>query len=231
MLKFAKSAPYIPDPVRSRPNILDEDRARATEDPPQVVPFHCKPWLDGQAIGWTLFYGYVTPIGILGVGDGKIEVENLYQLTRETNQERVVDQFARGHFGIGSGYRLRTPLGMVSLILPPTNPPPGLDTVTGIIETDWYPRQIFLVFRAPEKGVRISLDYKMELARIVVIPRLEGQKAEPLSSEELEIMREEALKYRQEEKNTSTRWQAESGDWFTHLYKEWSHRYRKDLGE
>jgi len=57
MLKFSKSAPYIPDPVRARPEISDEDRARAAENPPQVVPFHCKPWLDGQALGWTLFYG------------------------------------------------------------------------------------------------------------------------------------------------------------------------------
>jgi len=231
MLKFAKSAPYIPDPVRSRPNISDEDRARAAEEPPQVVPFHCKPWVDGQSIGWTLFYGYVTSITILGMGDGKIEVENLFQLTRETNQERVVDQFAHGHFGIGTGYRLRTPPGMVSLILPPTTPPPGLVTVTGVIETDWYPRQLFLVFRAPEKGTRISLDYKMELARVIVIPRQEGQKAEPLSPEELAALREEARQYREEEKITRSRWRAASGDSFTHIYKEWSQRFRKDLSE
>lgn len=228
MFKFAKSAPYIPDPARSRPNISDEDRARAAEDPPQVVPFHCKPWVDGQSIGWTLFYGYITPIAIMGVGGGEIEVENLSQLSRETNQDRVVDQFARGHFGIGTGYRLRTPPGLVSLILPPPNPPPGLVTVTGVIETDWYPRQVFLVFQAPQKGMRIALDYKMELARVIVVPRQEGQKAEPLSTQELEAMREEARQYGEEEKRTGTRWKAASGDSFTHLYKEWAQRYRKD---
>ncbi|GAB4580970.1 MAG: hypothetical protein Fur0022_37150 [Anaerolineales bacterium] len=231
MLKFSKAAPYIPDPARSRPNITDEDRARAVEDPPQVVPFQCKPWVDGQSIGWTLYYGYITPIGIYGLGEGKIEVENLFQLVRETNQERVVDQFARGHFGIGTGYRLRTPPGFVSLILPPAHPPEGLVTLTGIIETDWYPRQLFLVFRAPEKGVRVSLDYKMEIARVVVIPRMEGQKAEPLSAEELEAIREDARRYKEEETTTPTRWKAASGDTFTHLYKEWSQRYRKEHAE
>ncbi|HNB54057.1 MAG TPA: DUF6065 family protein, partial [Anaerolineales bacterium] len=220
MLKFAKAAPYMPDPARSRPNISDEDRTRATEVPPQVVPFQCKPWLDGQAVGWTLFYGYVTPIGILGVGEGKIEVENLFQLTRETNQERVVDQFARGHFGIGTGYTLRTPPGFVSLILPPSTPPPGLETVSGVIETDWYPRSLFLVFRTPEKGVRLSLDYKMELARVVVIPRMDGQKAEAMSPEEWQAVRAEARAYQEEEKTTPSRWKAASGDAFTHLYKE-----------
>lgn len=231
MLKFAKAAPYIPDPARTRPNISEEDRARAAETPPHVVPFHCKPWVDGQSVGWTLFYGYVTPITVVGVGDGKIEVENRSQLVRETNQERVVDQFAQGHFGIGVGYWLRTPPGFVCLILPPTNPPPGLVTLTGVVETDWYPRPLFLVFRVPEKGVRIQLDYKMELARVVVVPRMEGQNAEPFSPEEWETIRAEARAYQAEEKSSATRWKAASGDSFTHVYKEWSRRFRQGLGE
>jgi len=142
-----------------------------------------------------------------------------------------VDQFARGHFGLGSGYTLHTPPGWVSLILPPTSPPPGLVTLTGVIETDWYPRQLFLVFRAPETGTRVFLDHKMELARVVVIPRQEGQKAEPLSPEELAELREAERRYLKEEKITPTRWRAASGDSFTHLYKGWAQRFRKETSE
>ncbi|RMG89597.1 MAG: hypothetical protein D6706_21055 [Chloroflexi bacterium] len=227
MLKFAKSTPYIPDPARSRPLVTDMDKARAAETPPHPVPFHCKPWVDGQTAGWTLFYGYLTPVTIVGEENGRITVKNLDQLAAETGQPRVIDQFAAGHFGIGSGYTLRTPEGFVSLILPPTHPPNGLETVIGIIETDWYPRQLFLVFRVPPPGTQISLDYQAELARVVIIPRQEQLTAQPMTETELETLRAQEAAYLAEEQETPTRWTAASGDSFTHLYKIWSGRHRQ----
>jgi hypothetical protein len=227
MLKFAKSAPYIPDPVRSRPLITPEQKEKAAAAPPHVVPFHCKPWVDGQTVGWTLFYGYLTPVTIVGQENGRIQVHNLEQLTRETNQPRIIDQFANGHFGIGSGYILQTPPGIVSLLIPSTNAPTGLETVTGVIETDWYPRQLFLVFKVPSPGVEIYLDYKVELARVVLIPRHEQLEAQPMTEDELRALQGREQQYVEEERLTPTRWTAVSGDSFTHLYKNWSNRYRK----
>ncbi|MCB0036454.1 MAG: hypothetical protein KDE51_20620 [Anaerolineales bacterium] len=227
MLKFAKSPVYIPDPARPRPLITEDDKQRAAADPPWPVPFHCKPWVDGQTVGWTLFYGYLTPITIIGLENGRVEVENLAELTRETQQPRVIDQFAERHFGLSSGYYLQTPQGMVSLLVPALRAPAGLELLTGVIETDWYPRPIFLVYKAPTTGVRIALEYKMELARVVVIPRHEGFKAEALDAAELETLAEQEKRYKEEEKTTPTRWQAATGDSFTHLYKVWSKRFRE----
>ena len=226
MLKFAKSAPYIPDPARSRPFITEQDKERAAQDPPAAVPFHCKPWVDGQTVGWTLFYGYLTSVTVVGLGNGRIEVRNLEQLAQETNQPRVIDQFAHGHFGLGSGYTLQTPSGFVSMLVPATQSPSGLQALTGVIETDWYPRQLFLVFKAPPAGMEIVLDYKAELARVVVIPRHEGLEAQPLTDAELAVVQEQEAAYLAEEKSTPTRWTAASGDSFTHLYKTWANRYR-----
>jgi hypothetical protein len=188
MLKFAKAAPYIPDPVRSRPLITDDDKERGSLDPPYPVPYLCKPWADGQRVGWTLFYGFLTPITIVGLGDGRAEILNKEELARETNQKRVGDHFAPGYVGLGIGYTLKTPPGFVSLIIPPTQPPSGLETVPFIVESDWYPRQIFLVFRVPSAGVQIPLDHKDELARVVVVPIHEQLTADPMSAEEFEAL-------------------------------------------
>ena len=226
MLKFAKKPIYIPDPARPRPVITDEQKAHAAEEPPRPVPFHCKPWVDGQTVGWTLFYGYLTPVTIVGGENGRIEIENLAELARETNQPKVIDQFAADHFGISAGYYLQTPPGFVSLLIPALRSPAGLRVVSGLIETDWYPRPIFIVFERPAAGECIQLEYRMELARVVVVPRHEGLKAEPLDEAELAQLdaREEA--YLAEEKSTDQVWQAATGDSFTHLYKMWSKRFR-----
>jgi hypothetical protein len=227
MLKFAKAAPYIPDPVRSRPLITDDDKERGSHDPPYPVPYLCKPWADGQRVGWTLFYGFLTPITIVGLGDGRAEILNKEELARETNQKRVGDHFAPGYVGLGIGYTLKTPPGFVSLIIPPTQPPSGLETVPFIVESDWYPRQIFLVFRVPSAGVQIPLDHKDELARVVVVPRHEQLTAEQMSADVVDALEQQRLTYLEEEKTTPTRWVAATGDPFTRLYKEWSKRYRK----
>lgn len=227
-LKFAKSVPYIPDPVRSKPLITDEQRALAAQEPPVVVPFHCKPWVDGQTMGWTLFYGYLTPVTIRLGDNGRIAVENGAQLAAETGQPRIIDQFAQGHFGIGSGYTLQTPPGFVSLLLPATQPPPGLHALTGVIETDWYPRQLFLVFQTPAPGVAIFLDRGMALARVVVVPRGDGWQLRPFTPAELADVQAREAAYIAEEQSTPSRWQDASGATFTHLYKQWSRQQQQE---
>jgi hypothetical protein len=174
-----------------------------------------------------LFYGFLTTITFVGLGNGGAEILNKEELARETNQKRVGDHFTPGYVGLGVGYTLKTPPGFVCLIIPPTRPPDGLETVPFVIESDWYPNQIFLVFRVPPAGVRVSLDHKDELARVVVVPRHEKLTAEPMSAEELAETAEKRKTYLEEEMVTPSLWFAATGDPFTHLYKEWSKAYRK----
>ncbi len=227
MLKFRKTVPYIPDPVRCKPQISEEDKRLGSQIPPHAVPYHCKPWVDGQTIGWTLFYGYLSSVAIRGNEDGGIDVDNLEQLTKETQQADIISQFAKGHFGIGSGYTLSTLPDISTLILPVSSSPPGLEAIVGLIETDWYPRQIFLVFKVPQPGVEILLEHKTPLARVVMTPRFDELTAQPMTAEEIEEIEGRRQAYLADESTSDSRWVDAAGNSFTHVYKQWSKRHRK----
>lgn len=230
MLRFAKSAPYIPDPQPSRPVLGAAERRQAAARPPEAAPQHCKPWTDGQALGWILAYGFLSPITIHSDGV-RITVDGLDQLAAETQQERIVDQFAADHFGIGSGYTLRTPPGYGSLLLPPPaapSQPPVLEVVSGFLESDWYPRQLFVVFRVPPAGNSVTLDHGSPLARVVVAPYQSSLSAEPLDAAALAELDDELARYLAEEQTTDSRWTAAGGTQFTHLYRQWSARRRRE---
>lgn len=225
LLKFAKSVPYLIDPAPARPPITEDQKRAAAEQPPRVIPHHCKPWVDGQSVGWVLSYGYITPVAIRTAANGRIDVENGARLVEETQQPRIIDQFADEHFGIGTGLTLRTPPGFVSMIIPAINPPSQLRALTGILETDWYPRQLFLVFELPTPAMTIRLDRGMSLARVVVIPRQIGVAATPVDPTELADIQTAAEAYVTAEARSPSRWTAAGGDTFTHLYKQWSQQW------
>jgi hypothetical protein len=167
MLQFAKALPYLPDP---RPLVVPEPGTAELVAGWQL-------WDTGSPFGWMLSYGYLTAVTVTADGKGGLVVENAAELTRETGQARTLDQFAPGHFGLACGYTLKTPAGLGSLILPAASPPDGLQAVTGIVETDWYPRQLFLVFRVPDAGRRVKLARGAELARLILVARDDDEDA------------------------------------------------------
>lgn len=227
MLKFIKAAPYFPDLSPATPFVTPEDRERAAQEPPEAVPYHCKPWIDGQSLGYTVRYGYLTPVTIVGLGNDEVRFDNADATARERpNNKPVVEMFARGHFGFASGYILKTPPGYVSLVLPPNNPPPNLHMLTAVIETDWYPKPVFLVFATPPRDVSITLDYQTELARVVVIPRPKREKAQPLTEADLAEYDAANAAYKAESQSLEG-WRDVHGYKFTHLYKVWSQRNRR----
>ncbi|MFZ0549033.1 MAG: DUF6065 family protein [Candidatus Promineifilaceae bacterium] len=226
MIQFTKAAAYIPDPVRSRPVITDEDKALAAEDPPYPVRLHCKPWMDGQSVGWTLFYGYLTPITVVGLGDGDFRVENLEQLKAESQVDNIIMPLVGGYFGMpATGYTFLTQPGIISLILPAPNAPPDLHLEPGIIETDWYPLEMPAVFKVPPKGEAVTLDYKMEIARLVPIPRLESMTLTPMAEDDLNAL----LKRRQEYIEDRGKYHGKTVQMgvIKQSYKKWSAEYRR----
>ncbi|MBP7998472.1 MAG: hypothetical protein KA314_26915 [Chloroflexi bacterium] len=224
MLKFNKFALYCPDPAPAKPLITEEQRMRAAATPPEIVPFHCKPWLDGQNIGYTLFYGFITPITISNNG-GELVVGNLEQLKKEFGGKSPLDQFDRTHFLIDPGLVLKTAPGQVCLIIPANNPPALLQPLTAVIETDWYPNPIFLVFRLPEEGQVIHLDYRAELVRVVVTPRPQRTAALPMDEADLLMYDRQHAQYKAEKKATTSRWRDGKGRVRTQMYHTWSRRY------
>ena len=227
MIQFTKAAAYIPDPVRSRPLITDQDKALAAVDPPYPVRLHCKPWMDGQSVGWTLFYGYLTSITIVGLSDGGYHVENLEQLQAESQVDNIIMPLVGGYFGIpATGYTFLTQPGYISLILPPTNPPPGLELEPGIIETDWYPLEMPAVFKVPPAGESVTLDYKMQIARLVAIPRLEKMTLRPIAEDDLTELMERRQRYIEERGKYHGK-AVQMGGVIKQSYKKWSADYRR----
>ena len=220
--------PYLPDPVRSHVVVSEEDKARAAENPPHAVPFHCKPWVDAAVLGWTLFYGYLTPITITGTENNGFDVTNRIQLNQE-GRFNVIDIAARGYFSLFTGYYLQTPPGYVSLFLPSTEPPPGLEMVSAVVETDWWPRELFLIFRMPALGEQIQLDYQTQLGRVVVVPRHEDLTVETIADADFEKIRAFEEAYMNTWKSSPYRWETADGRIASHFYRFYSRQYRQQL--
>ena len=233
MIQFTKAAVYIPDPVRSKPPITDKDKALAAEEPPWAVRLFCKPWMDTQSVGWTIFYGYLTSITIVGLGNGQYRIENLEQLQAESKVDNIFMPLAGVDLvGIpATGYTFLTQPGYISMILPPNNPPPGWVVEPGVIETDWYPMEMAVVFRVPPEGESITLDYKMEIARIVPIPRLERMKMTPMTEENLAELMERRERYIEErDKFHGKPARADHGPVvLKQSYNKWSLDFRRNL--
>lgn len=227
MIQFTKVADYIPDPMPSRPVITAEDKALAAADPPYPIRLHCKPWMDAQSVGWTLFYGYLTSITVTGLGDGDFHVENLEQLQAESRVDNIIMPLVGGFFGIpATGYTFLTQPGYISLILPAPQAPPGLQLESGIIETDWYPLEMPAVFKVPPKGESVTLDYNMAIARLVPIPRLAKITMTPMAEDDLAMLLERRQKY-MEERGKYHGMTVQMGGVIKKSYHKWSAEFRR----
>lgn len=225
MLRFTKSLPYLPDLARPRPFITEVDKARAAADPPFPVPFHCKPWMDGQTIGWTLFYGYRTAVYLHRLGGGEVVVANGAQLDEERGRPGTLT-ISGDRVRLETGYVLGSPAGLASLLIPANRPVMGLRLELACLETEEQYQPVSLVFRVVN-DVEAVLAAGVELARVVLVPR-PAEPARPLAGAELAALHERAANYRAEEQTTATRWTAATGDSFTHLYRVWSRRARSE---
>jgi hypothetical protein len=195
MLRFAKSLPYLPDLAVPRPLISEQDKARAAAEPPLPVPFHCKPWVDGQTIGWTLFYGYRTAVKLRRAAGGGVVIENGEALDAESGRRDTLILTEHG-LRLETGYALCSPAGLITLIIPANRPVGGLVWEMACLETEEQYQPVSLVFRI-ETATEIVLAAGVELARAVLIPRPELLPAAgPLDGDELAALRRGEGAYR-----------------------------------
>ncbi len=231
MIKYHKSFVYLPDPTRSRPNIPESHRKLAAQSPPMPLPLHCKPWMDEQLLGWTFYYGYLTSIKLIGLPDGKVEVENMERLQTESKVDDIFrTNFFGGYVGISAtGYSISTPPGIVSLMMPATNPPSELITLPAILETDWYPRELVALFQAPGVGEQVSIQYGDELVRILPIPRIDEEEGlEQMTDEEAAELLARREIYAEDER-TAKGQMTQSGGRLKRVYPRWSRKYGEKL--
>ncbi|MGH2537593.1 MAG: hypothetical protein ACRDHL_09390 [Candidatus Promineifilaceae bacterium] len=207
--------------------MTEADRQRAAEQPPHPVPFHCKPWLDGQSAGWTLLFGYRAGVTLRAGGDGRLDIVNKEALAAEAGGLPIRPLAAGQFFEIVTSYRLSTEPSEVCLLIAANRPPTGLELAPSLWEANRPGEQLRLAFRWPAAGSQVALDAESELARVILLQRRHHRVSRALAAAEQEALNAREAAYLAAEQATPSRWQAANGETFTHLYKEWSARLRR----
>lgn len=146
-----------------------------TRDVPQ--PWHCKPFSDAAGYGLELVFSWKTPCRVSlkrgrPVWSGDLEAE----LPPDAPPGwRPFSVFSPGHFGFSPLMDLQVPDGMGLFVLP--HPRCLMDTsgtapvaIPGLLETHWWPRPFFLVFKAPAPRKVIEFNYGDPIAQLLVVP-------------------------------------------------------------
>ncbi len=195
-------------------------------------PWHCKPFVDGNTMGFELLWGLASTVRITGDGTTAV-VAGDYQ--RETGNPATISQFAPGHYGINSQYALKMPAGWGGLVLPHpafSADPYGSDMpaiVPGLLEFAWWPHLFFVVARVPPAGVTHAFRYGEPFAQVIPVPLDSGDYTlRPMDDDERRAGKEADAFIRGRYRAISTRnWTTGDGFNFGNIYKVLSRRFRR----
>lgn len=148
----------------------------ATRDLPQ--PWHCKPFVDAATQGIEIYFNWKTECRVSmrrgrPVWSGNLDAE----IPKDAPESwQPFSAFAPGYFSMSSMLDIEAPEGMGLLILPhsrfftdTTGTAPC--AVPGLIESDWWPRIFFIVFKAPTPGRPVIFRHGDPIAQILAVPR------------------------------------------------------------
>ena len=150
-----------------------EQIKKAKDRPQPALPQHCTPWVYAESFGIVIKFCLPVIAKVIGLGQGKIRIEYDSSFD-DIFGFKVIDHFAPGHFGVSTGYRFKTENEIGVLLKPLPNNRSDLDGVLeGFIETWWFPKPLFLVYKAPEKNQELVFNPGAKLA--IAIPMLKGK--------------------------------------------------------
>lgn len=155
-------------------------------------PWHCKPFVDGSTYGLELIYPFDTEC-IVTTKNDELIFDGDFTAERDLigqQWERPFSSFAPHHFGFTSSLDLLTPDGYGTMILPHpryytdrTNTVPL--AVGGFIESDFWPRVFFVVFKSPHEGQSYIFRKGEPYAQILILPKSPTYSIEPMTEEEI----------------------------------------------
>lgn len=160
----------------------------ATHDVPQ--PWHCKPYNDAATYGLEIRFSWKTQCQVslkrgCPVWSGDLTQELPPDAPPAWHPFSV---FAPGYFGLSPLLDIEVPDGMGLFILP--HPRCVADTsgtapiaIPGIVETHWWPRPFFLVFKAPVARQTIEFKYGDPIAQLIVVPVNERYEIEEMDAD------------------------------------------------
>jgi tetratricopeptide (TPR) repeat protein len=174
---YAKWAP--PQPIRLA-NVNWAGAPVKMQDGNDPQPWHCLPFVEGSTYGLEVVYPYETECQVVNAG-GTIHFE--FDFAKEPGGELFGTEFlafspvnASKYYLFSSRMDVQCPPGYVLR----TEPHPRYFTdetrtvplpMIGHLQNEWYPRKLFMVFRAPFPGERHIFRKGEPFAQILFVPQ------------------------------------------------------------
>jgi hypothetical protein len=166
---------------------------------PYPIPESCKPYLDANAMGFSL--KTVLPLVFAKNADGVVlpearvalkylEADVLERIEHHTRRifkhesefRHVVQpygSFTDEYFSMRTGFWVQTPPGINTVLAAPVNQPGPLRIVTGSIETDWHHYKLFVVAEVPQfDGPVLFIEPDTVIAQMYFVSRVANETAE-----------------------------------------------------
>jgi hypothetical protein len=223
-IKYLCPDDSFPPLQQVRPVISEDEQARKRRQPPAAVPSHCKPFLDAASYGVLVPFGYHAVLRVTGREGSLPDVKASFEPGRPAYPEHdIVAAFAQNYFSIATRYIVRTEPGVGLLTLPPPEGHPRKgEVVRGLLESWWFPKGLFVVFRAPAPGETMEFRRGDPLCVLVPAPCVDVE-AEPMSQPEFMALLSEQKEYeRYREEHPEIAWRSDMGFEFDSRYKIFS---------
>lgn len=225
--------------VKPRPIRLDVPGWAGQKNYDVGQSWHCKPFIDGSTYGLELVYPFDTECTVT-TKDGQLVFTGDFTEERKLigqDWERPFSSFAPFHFGFTSSLDLSTPEGYGTMILPHprfytdhtgTVPVP----VGGFIESDFWPRVFFIVFKSPLEGQTYIFRKGEGYAQILILPKSPKYNITQMSKEEAAKRQEMEQILSDHAAAVATRtWQTINHETFDNKYKVLSNIAKKGGAE
>lgn len=160
----------------------------------KAQPWHCQPFVDGSIYGLELTYPFSTECHAV-MRDGKMCFEGDFTIENEITKPQGVTLppfacFADGHFGMTSCLDIEVPDAQVLRL--ESHPRFYTDTtgtvpcvVPGHLQTSWWPKIFFVVFKNPAEGQRYIFRSNEPYAQVLIIPKKVSYDIEKMTDKEV----------------------------------------------
>lgn len=184
-------------------------------------PWHCIPFVEGNTYGLELIYAYEKEQRVTKK-DGKIVFSN----------ELSFKCFADNHYGYQAGFDIQIPKDYVLRLEP--HPKYFVDETTpcvvpGHLQTEWWTRFFFIVFKAPFEGQTHIFRKGEPYGQILIVPQKINYKIrKQTKKEEKKRANWSALSLKNDQFIGEHSWQADNGIKFNDKYKVLQRIYQKE---
>jgi len=177
-----------PQPIKLKiPGWAGEDNEHKDGDKPQ--PWYCPPFVDGATYALELLYPFDTECHIINE-NGLAKVQGDWEKERPGSHAwPPFDNFAPGFYGFTSCLDIKVPPGYVLRL----EPHPSYFTdqtwsvpcvVPGHLQTEWWPKIFFIVFKIPAPGQTHIFKKNNPYAQILIVPKKIEYKIKEMTEQE-----------------------------------------------